>query len=206
MPVPPDSFTEQEQPEPEDYGLELEAEEVAQFVESVPPKRTTQLICLELKYALDASDGEVTPTVSALRAELKEKVERCQAKVNEWQAMADAMKSLANDYAKKSEAWKHKALGLEDYVGHSLAIAGIKQVPTPLGKAQFRAGSERVEVDADFAETFAGQMFDVDGKQISLVRTDHSVDKAAIKELLKRGYSLPGNARLVRGAETFRLK
>lgn len=189
-----------------DEGFELEAEDVASFVERVPPKRTTQAICLELKYAMDASDGEVTPTVSALRAEVNQKVERCQAKVNEWQAMADAMKALANEYAKKASAWTNKAAGLEDYVGHSLAIAGIKQVSTPLGKAQFRAGVERVEVDADFAETFAGQVFDVDGKQVALVRTDHSVDKAAIKDLLKRGYMLPGNARLVRGSESFRLK
>lgn len=197
-----------------DLEVTRELEIEAAFTESQRPelherKRTAQTIALELFYAKEAAEGEATEQVRQLQSEFQDKVASYQIMVAELSMQATQLAALASAYQSDSDARKRKAESLKANLAYAFDLAQVKAQRTFIGLARFQGNPDVLHFDVPEAE-WCERNKDVpyvqgNGISLDLVKTELSVKRSLIADLIKRGHTVP-DVRMVPGGKHFRIK
>jgi len=132
-----------------------------------------------LESGFDEETGEVLERPE-IEAQLADKLQGCHTVVKRWRAVADGAKAEARRLSDRAAMFSRRAEALDAYVFQCLQAAGERKVVTDTVTASIRKGSERVEVTS------------VELVPDDYIRSNPTVDKAAVKAAIKAGKDVPG--------------
>lgn len=146
---------------------------------SKPPKVTQPLHEILSDYfdEADESQGELTEKLLAIVDLAGEKLDGYRAVIAHLEADAEGLKKREQALAKRRKARENRAESLRKRVFDALTEMNVKKVQTAEGTI-YKRKTERIEVPEGWADKAVGPYPE-------LVRTVHSPDKDALKELLK---------------------
>lgn len=142
----------------------------------------------------------VLDTLQGIAGEFEEKADNTACMVKQLEAGARAMKTEADALTKRAKAMGARADRLREYLYQEMSLAGFKKIETARNLLQVKKtpASVRIENEQAFLQWAAREHPEY------LRAKPPEVDKAAVKDALKSGATLPGA--VLESGETFSIK
>ncbi len=136
----------------------------------------------------DIPTDTIRDTMEALEGELQDKAVNVAKYIRNMETQAQAIKAAETDMAKRRKTLETRAIKMKEYLKEHMQRTGIKKIPSPWFVISVQKNPASVYVHDE-------QKIPGDYKN---EQTIISVDKAALKIILKAGQVVPG-AELVNG-------
>lgn len=140
---------------------------------------------------LDADEPDlqaVADTLESLSGELEEKADSIATVIKNYTYLSEALKNEAANLTQRAKAARARAQWLVEYLQEHMEAVGKLKIETPRNQLSIRKTPAAVRISDEGAFLAWAQ----DGHRELLRQPSPEIDKAAVKDALKQGQTLPG--------------